>query len=1091
MKQLQSIFLAPFISIFIFLVSFQTASAQVENDTILASQYFNKADSLLVDRKYDESIKLFKKALPIYTKAKAWKKVVNCYNKLAENQWENRKLEQSIQNSKKALHIIDTHFENNSEERATTYDNMGYYYESIPEYDTAKTYYQKALEIRQKILQEEHPDIAVSYNNLGVVHYYTAEYKTALQYYKKALAILLKTLGPDNPKTGICYNNIGIIYYLMGNLSKAIEYYKKTVVITIKESGENHLRVGLCYTNIGVAYNILNQRDNALNYYQKALAIFIENEFLDGVSNIYRNIGVILYDQGKYDEALQYYKKSIGIRQEVFGENHPEVATVYTGIGVLFFSKGDNEKALQNLNKALNIYKASQGENHDDVALLYSDIGNVYTRYKDYDIALKYHKKSLSIYKLIFDSINPKLTKLHNSIANLYIYKKEYRNALFHCEKGLNILLSAYGEQHPLTATAYNDVASIYNEQEDYTTAILNFDKALLANSKDKDQKDIENTFDPSQYYDSKLVLETLQGKATALRLRYQRNKDKQDLDQSIAINQNASVLINYIRQSYRNYQDKISFSKQANETYANAIKTHLYLNKQTHEQKSLEDAFYYAEKGKFNTLKEQLNDSDAKSISGLSLGLMKMEKELKTNQAFYQSQIIDQLSSTSTDSTKIKDFENELFDINRRQDSLTKILEKNYPKYYQLKHQSNIISVAEIQEKLGNNQTLLEFFVADSVSYVFTISKNDLQVKELYTAKLAMQIEEYRNSITSKNMKEYKKQGHQLFNKLMDPIKDNFVGDELIIVPDGPLWHLNFELLLTQNDNTNNPKELSYLLKNYAISYANSANLLFNPFKSELQSEKQQECLAFSFSDSANISNANTMSLATLRNTGDDLPGTRKEIKAIADIINGQYYYGSEAVEANFKKNANKYNILHLALHGEVDNERPENSKLYFTKSKDTLEDNLLYSHELFALNIPAELVVLSACNTGSGKIAKGEGIMSLGSAFQYAGTKSLLLTSWEVSDQTTPELMKHFYTNLKAGMNKAKALQQAKLQYLKTADTFTNDPFYWGGFYLVGDTSPIHFNDNSQLYWILGLGILACLFLIVFWYRKNSTKR
>jgi CHAT domain-containing protein len=320
-----------------------------------------------------------------------------------------------------------------------------------------------------------------------------------------------------------------------------------------------------------------------------------------------------------------------------------------------------------------------------------------------------------------------------------------------------------------------------------------------------------------------------------------------------------------------------------------------------------------------------------------------------------------------------------------------------------------------------------------------------------------------------------------------MAPIADKFVGDNLIIIPDGPLWHLNFELLLTQKDDSNNPALLSYLLKEYAVTYANSANLLFNTFKSDLETKPLQECLAFSFSDSTQTVDTYTMSLATLRSTGNDLPGTRKEIKAISDIIDGQYYFGSQAIEANFKSNASKYNILHLALHGEVDNERPENSKLYFTKSKDTIEDNLLYSHELFALDIPAELTVLSACNTGSGKIAKGEGIMSLGTAFQYAGTKSLLLTSWEVSDQTTPELMKYFYTNLKAGMNKGKALQQAKLHYLTTANINRADPFYWGGFYLVGDAAPMHFNDHTQLYWILGLGAVGIMLLVVFLFRRR----
>ncbi|WP_034230541.1 CHAT domain-containing protein, partial [Aquimarina pacifica] len=203
----------------------------------------------------------------------------------------------------------------------------------------------------------------------------------------------------------------------------------------------------------------------------------------------------------------------------------------------------------------------------------------------------------------------------------------------------------------------------------------------------------------------------------------------------------------------------------------------------------------------------------------------------------------------------------------------------------------------------------------------------------------------------------------------------------------------------------------------------------------------------------------SNNISLAALRSIGDDLPGTRKEIRAISNIIDGHYFFGKEADEANFKKNASKYKILHLALHGEVDNENPEKSKLYFTKGKDTIEDNLLYSHELFALDIPAELTVLSACNTGTGKIAKGEGIMSLGNAFQYAGTKSLLLSHWEVHDESAPELMQYFYKNLNDGMNKAMALQQAKIQYIATADFYRTAPFYWGGFYLVGDSTPIDF--------------------------------
>ncbi|WP_024771317.1 CHAT domain-containing protein [Aquimarina macrocephali] len=465
---------------------------------------------------------------------------------------------------------------------------------------------------------------------------------------------------------------------------------------------------------------------------------------------------------------------------------------------------------------------------------------------------------------------------------------------------------------------------------------------------------------------------------------------------------------------------------------------------------------------------------------------ILDLEQQLKSERSFCISEMIQERSKQIVDATKITTYENILFDLDRKQDSLTWIIEKNYPKYYQLKHESKIISVAGIQKKLNENTTLLEFFVSDNSIYAFTISKKEIKVTTLHALELSKDVEALRAAIIAKNTIVFKTISYKLYGQLIAPVKDKIKGDQLIIVPDGSLWHLNFDVLLTQNDLSYDPKVLSYLLKEYAVSYASSANLLFAPSKSGLQSEKRQECLAFSFSDSE-IIDAKTMSLATLRAANYDLPGTRKEIKAISDIIDGQYYFGSQAIEANFKKNASQYNILHLALHGDVDNEHPENSKLLFTKGNDTIEDSYLYSHELFAMNIPAELTVLSACNTGSGKIAQGEGIMSLGNAFQYAGTKSLLLSSWEISDQTTPELMRLFYTNLKAGMHKAKALQQAKLQYLNTANINRTDPFYWGGFYLVGDSSPILFKDDTMVYWVMGLGVLIILCIGVLWYQRK----
>ncbi len=1092
MKKIRPISLVSLASFVFFITSTYTTYAQVEKDTALAAQHYRKADSLLRNKKRDSSIIYFQKALPIYEKNKLWEKVASCYNKISEGYRRTRKLEKSLQNSKNALEISNKYLTNENEQEARAYSNMGKYYESIPDYDKALLHHQKALNIQQKIFPEQHIDIATSHIYLGLIYYYTSNYQKALQHLKIALAINIKKLGPYHPKTGKAYSYIGLVYIHLSKHEKALNYLKKDLEIILKKPKENESSLGPSYLNIGICHYYLMRYDNALNYYQKVVPIFTTRNDLFGLAMTYNNIGVVYYKKGEDDKALQYYKKSIEINLKINnGLSHKKIAGNYMNSGIIFKNKKDYKKALLYYKKALPIYKTIYGENSDDMGSLYRNIGEVYMYEKKYELALTYYEKVLKIRKKIFNKENLKISDIYLSIAQLYLEKEIHTSALQYSKKSLTILQNLYGKNHFHTIQSQNQIATIHKRQQVYKKAINHFDNALLANTINKGSKKHDNTFNPNRYYDLHKLLETLKGKAKTLQLQYLEDQDLKHLDQSIAIYKNIDMIIDQIRQSYQNYQDKVNFAKQVKEVSQDAIAAHLLLYASKKNEQLLEKALYYAEKSKANTLKELLNDTNAKNFAGLPSEIIEMGKTIKTDKAFYQSKITEEHSEKNIDTTKITHYEDRLFDINRRQDSLTQVLEKNYPKYHQLKYKNDIVSVLDIQQQLDNTTTLLEFFTGDSITYAFTISKHDISVQELSTPKLTEQIEIFHKSIIAKNTGAYKQQAYALYNTLIAPIKDKLVGDQLIMIPDGPLWHLNFDLLLTQNDDSNNPALLSYLLAEYAVTYANAANLLFNTFKSDPETKPLQECLAFSFSDSTQTTETRTMSMATLRDAGDDLPGTRKEIKAISDIIDGQYYFGSQAIEANFKSNAGQYNILHLALHGEVDNERPENSKLYFTKSKDTIEDNLLYSHELFALDIPAELTVLSACNTGSGKIAKGEGIMSLGTAFRYAGTKSLLLTSWEVSDQTTPELMKYFYTNLKAGMHKGKALQQAKLQYLSTANINRTDPFYWGGFYLVGDTTAMQFNNNTQLYWILGLGAVAAILLVVFLYRRRIKKQ
>ena len=373
----------------------------------------------------------------------------------------------------------------------------------------------------------------------------------------------------------------------------------------------------------------------------------------------------------------------------------------------------------------------------------------------------------------------------------------------------------------------------------------------------------------------------------------------------------------------------------------------------------------------------------------------------------------------------------------------------------------------------------------SDSLVFSFLITKDTFLVAKQPVPKLSTTIAAFRKSILKKDTENFKRYGRQLYKDLIKPLEGTITTPNVLIVPDGMLWNLNFDLLLTEDASSNNPKKLPFLIRKHAISYLNSSQLLETAKDTNANAQK---CLAFSFSQTDTVAKnspvkeGNTLSLEVLRSSNADLPGTKKEIKAISDILEGQYYFGTNANETNFKKEAPNYDILHLALHGELDPRNPEYSKLIFTKNTDSSDDGALYAHELFSMELPAKLAVLSACNTGSGKTTSGEGIMSLGTAFRHAGVESLVLTNWEISDRSTPTIMTQFYGNLQNGMTKSEALQKAKLSFLDDADPNYAHPMYWGGLYIVGNPNALHETNAFQyvLFIVLGIAILGIAILL-----------
>ena len=368
-------------------------------------------------------------------------------------------------------------------------------------------------------------------------------------------------------------------------------------------------------------------------------------------------------------------------------------------------------------------------------------------------------------------------------------------------------------------------------------------------------------------------------------------------------------------------------------------------------------------------------------------------------------------------------------------------MLDIKYKKYHRLKYDHSTIGVRFIQDSLlKQNQGLLEYFVGDSAIFLFTTRPDSFKVLEVkkdfsmkgYVDKMREGIYgTYTGSMGRMRLKEATNQYIDascfLYETLFSPIR-KFFGDstELIIIPDGELGYVPFDALLEETPlDLNDFPGFSYLLKIHPISYCYSATLLF-----EMQRKQHKESLpSKDFLGVAPEFPKNRLGTPHVAQFSP-LQYNVEEVQAINEFIEGDLLLKKKATEEEFIDIAEYYRILHLSTHGVAHNKVGDYSYIAFSEIPNSKEDELLYSRELYGLRLNADMVVLSACETGIGELQRGEGIISLARGFSYAGAKSIITTLWKVREEPTKSLLVSFYHYLKEKrMSKNLALREAKL--------------------------------------------------------------
>jgi len=573
------------------------------------------------------------------------------------------------------------------------------------------------------------------------------------------------------------------------------------------------------------------------------------------------------------------------------------------------------------------------------------------------------------------------------------------------------------------------------------------------------------------QAYSLPLLLRPLKNKAGILKkISFESEKNIDFMKSGFECLELAVKTIEQIRLNFETEESRLVLASEEDNTFIEAIDMANSMYKVTGDTYYKSKAFEYSEKSKSANLLAAMRNSRAVEFGGIPAKLQKRERTINCEINSIKEFLYEERRNEYPDSVKLQTWENLLFVLNRQKDSLTGVFENDYPKYYSLKFSTKVIDTLELQNTLGKNDVLLEFNLSDTLLICIFQSSSLYKIHtEVIDSSFHNNLKIIRNILIERHFSndvkmEYTKftyASNYLYQKLISPFIDLIKEKHLIIVPDEYLAYVPFEILISKLPEWKPAtyRDLPYLLRTNSISRLRLRNkvLAFAP------NYPEPEYLQTDF----------THTRQQYRNNLYPIPGVIDEVEFIKKITNSDIFFDKEATEKNFKDLVSSYDILHLAMHTIIDDSNPMYTKLAFTElPDDTIEDGLLNASEIYGLDLNARLAVLSSCNSGAGKLQKGEGVMSLARGFIYAGCPGIIMTLWEVEDRSGAEIIKSFYSYLKKGYSTDKSMQLAKLQFLNNADMLRSHPYFWSPYIQIGDYSPVYF---KRIYFLIALVIVV----------------
>jgi CHAT domain-containing protein len=846
----------------------------------------------------------------------------------------------------------------------------------------------------------------------------------------------------------------GLTCFLQGDYERSLHCYKKGTEVLERYPGA--LRLLGCYNMLAIIYTINGDYPLAESIYQSAIPQCIEKRDTLTLRKFYSNLGKAQLAQGNWEDATANFQQAQELipYEDGFYESNMAQALI---------EGNQAREALPLAQESLRKRQIFEDRSSFSLSNAYEVLASAYHEMGNYDLAIQYHQECLEEILSYYSPEHRDMGETRIFLADAY-YEKDL----------LNLALQEYQQAIQIFLPGFNPISI-----DDCPSADSLFSRDVW-------------------------LMEALRNKGRVYLKQYEKDQRIDQLTHAAKHFLTAVQFINQVKLYYTESGAKAFLGDYSIPFIEDALNTQLQLYQATQDPQHMATAFELAQQATAFLLRESVNEERAMEVAQIPEDTIATLRTLNATISETQSAI------AKVDVEEKDSLNQVVFYLKKDRLELLETIEKNYPKYYQLKHDLRPFSIEEVQQNLDSNTLVIKYFLGQDKLYTFAFDQQKFSIlSSPIDSTFYKHVDHFRQTLSDLDyIRAQPQEAEQIFlessralyEQLLAPVVTAFPEEkltQLTIIPDGLLNYLSFECLLSKPADDWLDKE-AYLLQDYAVRYAYYAGLLRSG--EQEKDRKKSRFLGFGteYNDKtldrlnmiAQDSIANPQVKEVFRGKAlSRLEFADDEVQEVAQLVDGRSFLNTQATKDNFLLHTPDYEVVHIAAHSYIDTENDSTAYIVFNQSEED-EDFLLSLPEIYGLNLDADLVALSACQTSSGALQRSEGVMSLARAFQFAGSSSLIASQWNISDRASSIIIKAFYENLNEGLSKDEALQKAKLAYLSDDELSSpayRIPAYWGAMILIGDEQPLAFEPSgySWHYWLIGLILLL---IVVFFVRRKS---